>query len=90
MLSMLRVDLGIMGTTAYDERFTQLLRTAEAAIKKEGATLNFEQEEDRQLCVMFAAWLWRRRDSQGAMPRMVRYLLNNRILGEKAKAETGE
>ena len=28
-----------------------------------------------------AAWLWRRRDSGEGMPRMLRYTLNNRIIG---------
>ena len=39
--------------------------------------------EDAQLVVMYAAWMWRRRDSQDGMPRMLRWALNNRIMSEK-------
>lgn len=89
MLAMLRVDLGIMGTTAYDSRFAQLLQAADAAIRREGAAPDYTSPDDRQLCVMYAAWLWRRRDNQGEMPRMLRYQLNQKVLGDKARG-TGE
>ena len=83
MLAMLKVDLGIMSTAAYDDRLTQYLTSAKAAIEREGATLNLSSLEDMQGIVMYAAWLWRRRDTGDGMPRMVRYWLNNRILSEK-------
>jgi hypothetical protein len=35
------------------------------------------------LVVMYAAWLWRKRDNMEGMPRMLRYALNNRIFQEK-------
>jgi len=90
MLSMLKVDLGIMGTTAYDERFVKYLQTADREIIKEGATPDYTDVADKSLCVMYAAYLWRRRDNMGAMPRMLRYELNNRILSEKARGADGE
>lgn len=87
ILDALKVDLGI-SVTAYDERLSQLLTAAEAAIKKEGATTFAPSSSmnDAQLQIMYAAWLWRRRDTMEAMPRMVRWALNNRIFGEKAGA----
>lgn len=94
MLTMLKTDLGILTTTAYDARLTQLLTAAQTAIIKEGAsTLDASDMLDAQLIVMYAAWLWHKRDgSMGntqnydatAMPRMLRLALNNRIFGEKA------
>lgn len=85
MLTILKVDLGIRNTTAYDERLGQLLTAAQTAIIKEGAsTLDASDPLDQQLIVMYAAWLWRRRDSMDGMPRMLRYNLNNRIFSEKA------
>lgn len=85
LLSMLKTDIGITAT-AYDERLKQYIQTAYKNIKAEGAqTLNIEDVEDAQLVVMYAAWMWRRRDSGDGMPRMVRYALNNRVLGEKAR-----
>lgn len=90
MLAMLKTDLGIRTTTAYDERLGQLLTAAEAAIRAEGAeTLNETDPLDQQLIVMYAAWLWRRRDDMPGMPRMLRLALNNRVFGEKAGGSDG-
>lgn len=90
MLTMLKTDLGIMTSTAYDVRLTQLLTAAEQAIIREGAsTLDASEISDMQLIVMYAAWLWRKRDSMEGMPRMLRYKLNNRVLGEKAGDQDG-
>ena len=84
MLTMLKIDLGITGT-AFDERLCQYLDSATQMIETEGITLTNSQE-DQQLVVSYAAWLWRRRDSGNGMPRMLRYLLNNRLFKEKAGA----
>ncbi len=90
MLTMLKTDLGIRTSTAYDARLTQLLTAAESAIRKEGAsTLDASEPLDMQLIVMYAAWLWRRRDNMEGMPRMLRWTLNNRIFREKAGASNG-
>ena len=94
MLTMLKTDLGIMTTTAYDTRLTQLLTASQQYIINEGAsTLDASNIEDMQLIVMYAAWLWRKRDgSMGpvqsydatTMPRMLRIQINNRVFREKA------
>lgn len=83
MLTMLKIDLGIT-TTAYDARLAQTLQIAEANIKGEGATtLNPSASlSDANLVLMYAEWLWRRRDSMIAMPRMLRWQLNNRVFSE--------
>lgn len=81
LLTGLKVDLGIT-TLAYDERLAAYLTYAQDAIKEEGITLSSSPQDD-QLTIMYAAWLWRRRDSGEGMPRMVRYALNNRLLREK-------
>lgn len=89
LLTMLKTDLGILTTTLYDERLTQYLQAAYNAIRQEGATtLNLDDALDAQLIVMYAAWLFRRRDAMEGMPRMLRWALNNRIMAEKAGAET--
>lgn len=86
-LAMLKTDLGIT-STGYDARLTQILRSSEKAIKKEGvSTLDNTDLEDCQLIVMYAAWIWRNRDTGSGMPRMLRWSLNNRIFAEKAAAE---
>lgn len=96
MLEALKVDLGI-STKAYDTRLTDYLTLAAAAITSEGITLDPGVASDASLQVMYAAWLWRRRSGDDrtttlttqenitGMPRMLRWLLNNRLFAEKAK-----
>ena len=86
LLAMLKVDLGIT-TTAYDTRLTQYINSAKEMIGTEGITLNTTDLEDAQLVVMYAGWLWRKRDNGDAMPRMLRWTLNNRLFAEKMNAE---
>lgn len=86
LLTMLKTDLGISAaTTAYDTRLTQYLNAAKEAIIREGATtISITEPADMQIIVMYAAWLFRRRDSMDGMPRMLRMALNNRVFAEKA------
>ena len=89
LLAMLKIDIGFRssGNRAIDDRLTQLIQAAEKYIKAEGATtLDRNNIDDAQLIVMYAAWLWRRRDTQDDMPRMVRYAINNRVFAEKMEA----
>ena len=84
LLPSLKTDLGMM-TTVYDERLKAYLTNAYVEITRQGATLKDDDTGDDELIVMYAAWMWRRRDSMEGMPRMLRYALNNRILQEKMK-----
>lgn len=85
ILKSLKVDIGILSTTAYDERLTEIIKSSYQMIVREGAaTLNADVLEDAQLIVMYSAWTWRKRDSGEGMPRMLRWALNNRIMSEKA------
>ena len=86
-LTMLKTDLGIT-STGYDTRLVQILKSSEKEIKREGvSTLDNTDLDDCQLIVMYAAWIWRKRDTGDGMPRMLRWALNNRIFAEKARAE---
>lgn len=85
MLAQLKVDLGIT-TDAYDNRLTQYLNAAAGQIAREGITLDTSKADDVLLQVMYAAWMWRRRDSGEGMPRMLRYQMNNRLFQEKVTA----
>jgi hypothetical protein len=84
-LEMVKVDIGIINATAYDNRLRQYIETAKSAIIREGATLS-DEVEDIQLVAMYAGWLWRKRDTGDGMPRNLRWMLNNRILSEKARS----
>ena len=81
LLSRLKIDLGI-STDAYDSRLTHYMESAEQMITREGITLAGSEEDD-QIVVMYAAWMWRRRDSGEGMPRMLRYAMNNRLFSQK-------
>lgn len=81
LLSGLKIDLGFR-SNAYDDRLTVYLQQAQAQIEEEGITLSSSVQDD-QLTIMYAAWMWRRRDSGEGMPRMLRYALNNRLFREK-------
>ena len=63
-----------------------------AALAEEGVPYpNPDDPLDAQLIVMYAAWLWRKRDftlgtrqnvDMTAMPRMLRLAINNRKFGQ--------
>lgn len=84
ILAMLQVDLGELypseQRTAY---LQQSISAAQAFITREGITLT-DSIEDGQLVEMYAAYLVRKRATVEAMPRMLRWTLNNRIFSQKA------
>ena len=80
LLPSLKVDLGISRATTYDERLTEILETSGQAISDRGITLDLESLRDQQLVIMYAAWLWRRRDNMVAMPDMLRCELHSRLV----------
>lgn len=84
LLTALKIDLGITATV-YDTRLTAYLEAAQAQMTREGITLQSSVDDDT-LTIMYAAWMWRRRDSGEDMPRMLRYALNNRLFAQKAGA----
>lgn len=91
LLKRLKIDLGITNSTAYDERLHYLLSVAKESIIREGAkTLNEDEIEDGELIIDYARWQWINRKEPTAMPRDLRWRLNNRILAEKASEQEDE
>lgn len=84
-LAMLKIDLGIT-TEAFDTRLGQYLKSAKTEIEREGITLA-DSISDDHLIIMYAAWMWRKRDTGEGMPRMLRYRMNNRLFSEKMADE---
>ena len=67
LLTMMKTDIGIKGTTAYDTRFAQILAYSVEKIQEEGATINLASVEDQQLTGMAVAQKdQRRRDAANA------------------------
>lgn len=85
MLTPLKIDLNI-SADVYDARLLSRLQTAAERITSMGITLS-DTESDKDLVLMYAAWLWRERITGDPMGRMLQQALNNRLLGEKARAE---
>ena len=77
-LLLLKMDIGI-NTTLYDERLVQYLEAAKREIEREGCALSADSADDNNLQIMYAAWMWRKRDTGEGMPRMLRWQLNNRL-----------
>ncbi len=86
LLTLLQADLNILSPDP--TRLAQLNYLIEAALQliaREGVTLQEPfSAEDGQLAVMYAAYLFRKRATGEAMPRMLRWALNNRVFSAKA------
>lgn len=82
LLAGLKVDLGLT-SDAFNDRLLSRLRSAIEWIQAEGVTLT-DSDGDKELVIMYAAWLWNSRKTGEGMPRMLRYAINNRVFGEKA------
>lgn len=85
MLQALKVDLGIT-TAVYDVRLAQFLESAMRAIEIEGINLT-ESISDANLIVMYAGWLWRKRDTGEGIPRSLRWMMNNRLFSQKLQED---
>lgn len=86
--NMLKIHLMISpSTTAYDDYLNGLLDSAAAFLIREGvSTLSPETcAEDAQLVIGYAAFLHRQKEEpSAALPRWLRWAVNNRVLSEKA------
>lgn len=81
-MSILKIDLGI-SSTALDEYLQQLITSSRTFIAQEGIVLS-DGSSDGMLVEMYAAYLYRkRREETAAMPRMLRWALNNRLFAQK-------
>lgn len=83
ILKILKTDLQIV-SYKMDEYLKSLITSARGFIQKEGISLQ-NTVEDGMLVEMYAAYLYRkRREETAAMPRMLRWAMNNRLLSQKA------
>ena len=92
--NILKASLNLVCVTETNVALNQFLeQQVDAAIgfiEREGATLTSGEDgydftaEEGQLIVMYASWLYRKRDTGEGMPRSLRWTLNNFILSQKA------
>lgn len=90
VLTFLKTSLNLIHTTTtVDDYLGQLEDSAIGFIEREGYTFTKSEDayaftaEEAQLVVMYAAFLYRKRDSAEGMPRSLRWALNNAILSQK-------
>jgi hypothetical protein len=89
LLTMLKLNLEVItdymdaeAKAAKESELLQYLNAAREFITREGIDLEADSLGDAQILVMYASWLYGRRkagNDYGAMPRMLRWALNNRL-----------
>lgn len=84
-LDILKHSLQRQFTSANDDYLNHLLTAGEAAINREG--IKDDGTADYENCVIdYAAYLFRKRaGTETAMPRFLRWELNNILVSQKAK-----
>lgn len=79
MLQRLKIDIGILNNTAYDERLTSLLTVAQSEVSKfVGEYVDTNNDRDAELVIDYARWQWISRREPTAMPASLKYRLNCR------------
>lgn len=86
LLTLVQSNLDLLSVDKTREsQLNFLIDTAIELIAREGVKLNEPySSEDANLIVMYASYLYRKRATDEAMPRMLRWALNNRIFGRNA------
>lgn len=89
-LTLLKANIGALGSTIYDDLLTNLLISSASRIGVEGIALDPEAAEDNNLIIGYATWLFQQRDQPDMqMPRWLRYALNNKLMHQKAVSGGG-
>lgn len=84
-LELLKHDLQRM-SPSNDKLLEALLEQAKKAIEREGITLDPNDMECDMVQIQYAAYLFRKRGAPDtAMPRYLRYELNNMLMHQKGK-----
>lgn len=87
ILSMVKLDLLIpLSETAYDDRLLQYIASAQAELKRRGIVLT-ESVDDQNLVAVYAAWMWRNRHKGDGEPRMIQWMVHNRLMSQKGAVE---
>ena len=82
VLEMLKINLDLMRVDEAKEKYLKfLIQSAKECVEHKGIVLN-NTEEDTNIVVMYAAYLYRRRAASDdiRMPEMLKIALRNRIL----------
>lgn len=85
VLKFMKMDLQKLNPSDLELEFmTQLIASAKKSIETEGITLDMTNDTHIRLITMYASYLYRKRaESENAMPRMLRYALNEELFKQK-------
>ena len=85
LLKMTKVNLDLLFLTPEkEEQLKFLIDTAIELIAREGVTLSEpDSNEEADLVIMYASYLYRKRATDEPMPRMLRWALNNKLFGRE-------
>lgn len=91
LLARLKIDIGIINSTTYDERLTSLLNVAKSEIEREGVVLDITKTDDAEIVIDYARYLWQARrggnnPENDTFPRSLRWRINNRLFGKERKS----
>jgi hypothetical protein len=79
LLTRLKIDIGIINSSVYDDRLTSLLTVAEEEVSKFiGEQVDLTNNRDSELVIDYARWQWLSRREPTAMPASLKYRLNCR------------
>jgi hypothetical protein len=79
LLTRLKIDIGIINDTTFDNRLTSLIQTAESEVSKfVGESVDTSDIRDAELVIDYARWQWLSRREPAAMPVSLKYRLNCR------------
>lgn len=88
-LKLLKQDLQML-TSSNDDFLSSLLSASETAIQREGIALVENNMDIDMAVIQYAAYLYRKRaGNETAMPRFLRWRLNNILFSQKGKADGG-
>lgn len=88
-MALLKADLGRTGTIPDDVvmLMEQKLDAAIPALLERGIAIDESKPLDMDLLVMYAAWLYRKRDTGAELPMMIRQAINNAQVSRATKEE---
>lgn len=85
VLVLVKADLGILNPDNNTETFlASLITTSIKEIERVGITLSSPYEvEDATLISMYACYLYRKRNTDEGLPRMIKARISNRLMSER-------
>lgn len=83
LLARLKIDIGIINSTTYDERLTSLLNAAKGEVERwVGEKIDIDVIEDAELVIDYARWQWLSRREPTEMTNSLKYRLNCRAFAK--------